>query len=70
MFHAQMAALGCLWYGEWVPSKANPADIPTRPDRAHEMSPTARYVEMVLPPVESIEADIAEWIRSVKAGGP
>ena len=30
MFHAAMVALQCEWYGDWVPSKANVADYPSR----------------------------------------
>ena len=37
MFHVALLALGCKWYGEWVPSKANVADIMTRPERFHEL---------------------------------
>ena len=37
MFHVAVLALDIEWYGEWVPSKANIADIMTRPDRFHEL---------------------------------
>ena len=37
MLHVALLALGCDWYGEWIPSKANLADIMTRPERMHEL---------------------------------
>ena len=67
LFHAQLVALECWFYGEWVPSKANPADVPTRPDRWHEIPPTAVEVPMVIPDVAAVEADVAAWIHSVRA---
>ena len=36
-FHIAIMALEMRWYGEWVPSKANPADIMTRPERIVEL---------------------------------
>jgi hypothetical protein len=66
-YHAQAIGLRCMTWGEWVPSKANPADIPTREDRFGEMSKSAKLVVMALPPIEEIEADPAEWIRKVRA---
>ena len=48
-------------------SPANPADIPTRPDRFGELPDHVEWVEMVLPPVELIEADFAGWIARVRA---
>ena len=52
-----------------APSKANPGDIPTRPDRWHEMSPTAEFIEMKIPPIAEIENDIAGWIARVRGMG-
>jgi hypothetical protein len=49
-----------------VPSKANPGDIPTRASRAHEMSPSAIFIPMVLPPIEEIEGDVAGWIARTR----
>ena len=37
MFHLALIALDIKWYGEWVPSKANVADIMTRETRFHEL---------------------------------
>ena len=37
LFHLALVGLECTWYGEWVPSKMNIADIMTRPERFHEL---------------------------------
>jgi len=37
VFHAALIALRTRWWGEWIPSKANIADIMTRPGRFHEL---------------------------------
>ena len=37
MFHLALLALDVEWYGEWVPSDANLADIMTRPIRFWEL---------------------------------
>ena len=67
LFHAQIAALHCWFYGDWVPSKANPADVPTRAERAHEMPPSATWVDMVLPALEAVERNVGAWIQAVRA---
>ena len=67
LFHAQIAALRCWFYGDWVPSKANPADVPTRAERLHEVPPSATWVEMALPALEAVERDVGAWIREVRA---
>ena len=67
LFHAQIAALHCLFYGDWVPSKANPADVPTRAERAHEVPPSATPVQMVLPALEAVERNAGAWISEVRA---
>ena len=36
-FHGALLALRMRWYGEWVPSKANIADILTRLEHYHEL---------------------------------
>ena len=66
LLHAQLAGLLCEVWWEWVPSKANPADIPTRPERAHEMSPSAVEIPILLPPVEEVTGDFAAWIAGVR----
>ena len=53
-------------WSEWVPSKANPADIPTRADRRHEMPASATWVDLVLPPVEELEGSVAGWIARTR----
>ena len=70
VFHAQMVGLQCEWYGEWVPSKANPADIPTRPERLHELPADVEWVEMALPSVEEIEGDLSGWIARAREARP
>ena len=67
LFHAQVAALRCLFYGDWVPSKANPADVPTRDERTHEVPPSATWVQMVLPALEAVERNAGAWIREIRA---
>ena len=67
VFHAQLVGLRIQYYGEWVPSKANPADVPTRPDRWDEFPPEVTWVPMVLPPVAAMEADFEEWIARSRA---
>ena len=69
-FHAQVIALRCMYYADWVPSKANPADIPTREERDGEMPPSVERTELVLPPIQAIEGDPAAWIRHVRALHP
>jgi hypothetical protein len=67
LFHAQIAALRCRFYGDWVPSKANPADVPTRAERAHEVPPSATWIQMILPALEAVERNVGAWIREVRA---
>ena len=38
LFHLALVGLECTWYGEWVPSKMNIADIMTRPERFAELA--------------------------------
>ena len=66
VYHVQVVGLRCMTWHEWVPSKANPGDIPTRASRAHEMSPSAAFIPMVLPPIEAIEGDVTGWIARVR----
>jgi hypothetical protein len=67
LFHAQIAALRCRFYGDWVPSKANPSDVPTRAERYREIPPSATWMAMVLPALEAVERDVGTWIRNVRA---
>ena len=75
MFHVALLALGCEWYGEWVPSKANLADIMTRPERFHELeagiarisSRPIREFDMELPPLGAGWGDLKAWMRMMRA---
>jgi hypothetical protein len=67
-FHAQVVGLRCMTWKEWVPSKANPSDIPTRTKREGEMPKSAIRVRMILPPVEIIKGNVAGWIQRVRTG--
>ena len=70
MFHLAVLALGIEWYGEWVPSKANVADIMTRPERFHELElglgqrPIA--FELILPPLGESWSNLRAWLRSAR----
>ena len=66
VYHVQVVGLRCMTWNEWVPSKANPGDIPTRTSRAHEMSPSATFIPMVLPPIEEVAGDVAGWIARTR----
>lgn len=78
MFHVALLALGVDWYGEWCPSKANVADIMTRPERFHELIeglsklPSEMCTEIVktdlrLPPLGKSWTDLKAWMRSIRA---
>jgi hypothetical protein len=54
--------------GDLVPSKADPADIPTRVSRRGEMPDTAEWEVMKLPPSEEIEGDRGRYRRMDPAG--
>ena len=65
-----MIALGIDWYGEWVPSKANVADIMTRPEGFHELAlalPNIERIELVLPPINAEWEALVEWARRMRA---
>ena len=38
----------------------------SRPERAHEMSPSAVEIPILLPPVEEVTGDFAAWIAGVR----
>lgn len=61
-FHLAAVALGVDFYHEWVPSKANVADIPTRPERAREVPAHVVLGRLDLPPVSG-EAGALRWWR-------
>ena len=56
--------------GGYDGSKANPADIPTRPERLHELPDDVEWVEMALPSVEEIEGDLSGWIARAREARP
>ena len=51
-----LIALGCDWYGEWIPSKANIADIMTRP-------------ALKMPPLGDSWESLAAWARRMRGCG-
>ena len=65
-YHAQLVGLGVHVWVEWVPSAANPADIPTRPERLHELPADVQWVDLELPPVEAIEGQLAAWLLAAR----
>ena len=76
MFHLALLALDCEWYGEWIPSKANIADVMTRPDRGLDEliailgdDVVANSIEytLVLPPMGACWNDLKEWFLSMRA---
>ena len=72
MFHVAILALNIEWWGEWVPSKANPADLRTRPDRFAEFYLAMEGVPlieeaMVLPPLDLGDARLREWMELIQA---
>ena len=81
MFHVALLALNCDWYGEWVPSKANLADIMTRPERKHELMEGLRKCawynaanpegpeeyELKLPPLGESWDQLTVWMRAMRA---
>ena len=60
-FHLAAQALNVEFYHEWVPSKANVADIPTRPERAHEIPSNVRRGAMVMPPISGDAGALRRW---------
>ena len=70
MFHVAIIALQCEWYGEWIPSKANPSDIMTRPDRFHELAemfPGVSPEQLTFPPVGDDWSNLRTWAQTMRA---
>ena len=65
LFHVACIALDMDWYGEWVPSKANIADLPTRADRAHEIPDWIPWVPLVLPPAHLTVGGLDDWLLAM-----
>ena len=74
MFHAALLALDIEWWGEWIPSKANIADMLTRRDRHAEFfTGMAGYDlsmhDFILPPIDESWSDLRHWIGALRARG-
>ena len=74
MFHLALIALDIEWYGEWVPSKANVADLLTRPERGMDELKTVidepiTNIPFELPPVELPWTSLREWAREMRRRG-
>ena len=72
MFHAAAISLGIEYWGEWVPSKANIADMLTRPDRHAEWEHLRTFANvtmypMKLPPIGDAWSDLSVWMRAMQA---
>ena len=72
LFHLALFLFEIEWYGEWVPSAANMADIMTRPSRYHELDAmlpglSKRISELKLPPLGAHHSDLRAWCESVLA---
>ena len=72
LFHAALIALQVKWWGEWVPSAANVADIMTRPERFDELlqglqgRPLTRRA-LTLPPLHLVgRGKLSEWMRDMR----
>ena len=68
--------MGIEWYGEWVPSKANIADVMTRPERGLEELAQILGADVVegsivydleLPPLGACWEDLKEWFFLMRA---
>jgi len=66
MFHIQLLGLQSKVYFDWVPSKANIADWPTRADKIHLMPSNAHRVAFVLPQPYMFDQSLSEWIGIVR----
>ena len=71
LFHLALLALRCEWWGEWVPSKANIADIMTRPERFHELraglgDAFIHEYDFKLPPLGDTIDEMVEWTRTMR----
>ena len=73
-FHVAIMALEMSWYGEWVPSKANPADIMTRPERFEELRQAlagchVEWHDYELPPLSISSQPLIDWARRMRVAG-
>jgi hypothetical protein len=60
-FHVAAIALDIDFYHEWCPSKANCSDIPTRPDRLHEIPEHVGRGTLRLPPIDGEIDGLRRW---------
>ena len=77
-FHLQVAGLKANVYFDWVPSKANIADLPSRPSKAANAqlslalrgfdSSTGRE-RLVIPDVASYDAPLSSWLARGNRSG-
>ena len=72
MFHTALLALDIDWWGEWVPSKANIADMLTRFDRFDEFflgmrGLNLRMHDFELPPIDESWHNLEYWITALQA---
>ena len=73
LFHIAAAALGIHWWGEWIPSKANIADIMTRPGRFFELQAglgASQHIhkhEFKMPPLGDDSVTLTAWMRAMRA---
>ena len=80
MFHLALLALDVEWYGEWIPSKANVADIMTRVERFGELLEGLEKLEgyceanpcgpadyeLVWPPLGRQWSELIVWMRAMR----
>lgn len=52
-FHEAVLRLRVYLWAEWVPSAANIGDWPSRPGKVHLVPRSAKWVDLVLPPVQA-----------------
>ena len=75
VFHVAVMALQMRWWGEWVPSAANIADIMTRPERFAELhaglgrGAVIHEYEFKMSPIDVSAASLVDWMRLMKARG-
>ena len=73
LFHIAQAALNVHWWGEWIPSKANIADIMTRPGRFFELQAglgAGQFInqyEFKMPPLGDDSVTLKEWMRAMRS---
>jgi hypothetical protein len=67
MFHIATTALCIQIWGEWVPSDANVADIPTRPEKWHLIPEWVVWMPMKLPPLRVGAEELRAWFDYMRA---